>query len=209
MTKDCKFLGQSKCSICNRFSDMSDECYLRKAKDLKHKGEKSDKKGKKKKQKRKEMSQGEEVEEDEEDEHIVFSAHEPLEIIFDDSEKGLFFNFDEHNVNNYSELDPPLLYYDWLCDSAMTSHVSNRHEAFKIFHLLTGTQVSGVGNVKAKAKGQGTVELMSSYDGHNYILKLENVLYIPTNCNNLISFGRWDKAGGHYTGGALKKMGYW
>ena len=133
---------------------MSDECYSRKVKDLKCKREKSDKKGeKKKKQKKEEMNQGEEVEEDNEDEHIVFSAHEPSEIIFDDSEKGQFFNFDEYNVNNYSELDLPLLYYDWLGDSAMTSHVSNRREAFKTFRPLTGTRVSGVGNVKAEAKG--------------------------------------------------------
>ena len=43
--------------------------------------------------------------------------------------------------------------------------------------------------------------LESSYEGHNYILQLESVLYIPTNRNNLISLGRWDKSGGRYTGG--------
>jgi hypothetical protein len=32
-------------------------------------------------------------------------------------------------------------------------------------------------------------------------LRLENVLYIPGNRNNLISLGRWDHAGGRYTGG--------
>jgi hypothetical protein len=55
--------------------------------------------------------------------------------------------------------------------------------------------------MKTKAKGQGTVELRSSYKGRKYILELKNVLYIPTNRNNLISLGRWDKAGGNYTGG--------
>ena len=45
------------------------------------------------------------------------------------------------------------------------------------------------------------MELISSYNGHKYILELENVLYIPTNRNNLISLGRWDKAGGWYIGG--------
>jgi hypothetical protein len=61
--------------------------------------------------------------------------------------------------------------------------------------------VSGVGNVKAEALGRGTVELTSSCNGHNYILKLEDVLYIPTNRNNLIALGKWDKAGGRYIGG--------
>lgn len=95
----------------------------------------------------------------------------------------------------------PFIYYDWLGDTATTSHVSNRREAFKMFHPLTDTTVSGVGNVKTEAKERGTVELISKYDGHDYVLTLGNVLYIPTNRNNLISLGRWDKAGGRYTGG--------
>jgi hypothetical protein len=52
-----------------------------------------------------------------------------------------------------------------------------------------------VGNVKAKAEGQGTVELISSCNGRKYILQLEDVLYIPMNRNNLIALGKWDKAG--------------
>ena len=40
-----------------------------------------------------------------------------------------------------------------------------------------------------------------SSNGHNFILQLEDVLYIPTNRNNLISLGKWDKAGGRYIGG--------
>jgi hypothetical protein len=196
-TKECRFLGQSKCGICNRFGHLTDDCYSKKAKDLKRKGEKGEKKGKKKKQKKEEMNEGEEVE----DEQITFSLHEPSGIVFDDSEQGQFFNFDEPDVNNSSEFNPPLIFYDWLGDSATTSHVSNRREAFKTFHPLTGTKVSGVGNVKTEAKGRGTVELISSYNGHDYILQLEDVLYIPTNRNNLISLGRWDKSGGRYTGG--------
>ena len=34
-TKECRFLGQSRCSICNRFGHKTDDCYSRKAKDLK------------------------------------------------------------------------------------------------------------------------------------------------------------------------------
>ena len=149
--KDCKFLGQSKCGICNWFGHSTEDCYFKKAKDLKHKGEKEDRKGKKKKKKTKEeMNQGEEVEEEDEDEHITFSINESLKITFDESD-----------VNNSSEYNPCLIYYDWLGDSATTSHVCNRHEAFKTFYPLTDTTVSGVGNVKTEAKGQGTVELKS------------------------------------------------
>ena len=73
--------------------------------------------------------------------------------------------------------------------------------AFKTYQPLTDTKVSGVGNVKSKAIGRGTIELNSSYNGKNYTIELKNVLHIPTNRNNLISLGRWDKAGGCYKGG--------
>src|ERR1700678_4391783 len=153
----------------------------------------------KKKNNKEEMNMGEEVEEDEE-EHITFSVQVNNSLDISQVEDGQYFNFD-HDVTNYDEIDPRLIYYDWLGDCATTSHVCNRREAFKTFQPLTGTNVSGVGNVKAEAKGRGTVELKSSYEGHNYILQLESILYIPTNQNNLISLGRWDKSGRRYTGG--------
>jgi hypothetical protein len=77
-----------------------------------------------------------------------------LRNIIDESEEG--FNFDEPDVYNSNEYNPRLIYYDWLGDSATTSHVCNRREAFKTFQPLTDTTVSGVGNVKAEAKGRGT-----------------------------------------------------
>ena len=197
-TEDCRYLGQSRCSICERFGHQTKDCYSKKAKNLKRKEKPNGDKKSKKKQKREEMNEGEE---EDDDEHIAFTLTESPEFAFDDSEKGQFFNFDESDVNNSSEFDSRLLYYDWLGDSATTSHVCNRREAFKTYHPLTGTTVSGVGNVKTKAEGRGTVELKSAYGGNDYILELENVLYIPTNRNNLILLGRWDKAGGRYIGG--------
>jgi hypothetical protein len=66
---------------------------------------------------------------------------------------------------------------------------------------ITGKTVSGVGNKQVNIEGQGTIELESNYNGYEYLLRLENVLYIPGNRNNLISLGRWDHARGWYTGG--------
>jgi len=133
------------------------------------------------------------------DEHIIFNLEDHTKII--NLDEGEFFNFNDSNVSNPNEINKPLIYYYWLADTATTSHVSNRHDAFCTYHPLKDTIVSGVGNVKAKAEGQGTVELISSYEGHNYVIHLQNVLHIPTNQNNLISLGRWDKVGGHYQGG--------
>jgi hypothetical protein len=90
--------------------------------------------------------------------------------------------------------------YDWLADSAASSHVSNKRELFSKFEELN-TPVNGVGNAKTHAKGKGTVEIETEVDGRKYRLTLANVLYIPSNAHNLLSLGRWDAAGGTYQGG--------
>ena len=118
---------------------------------------------------------------------------ESSKITFDSSEEGQAFNFDNPDVNNSDEFDSHLIFYNWLTDSATTSHVCNRCEAFTMFHPLTATTVTGVGNLETKAEGRGTVELISWCNDHKYILQLKNVLYIPNNCNNLISLGKWDQ----------------
>jgi len=64
--------------------------------------------------------------------------------------------------------------------------------------------VTGVGGKKAAAIGRGTVTLISNCNGVNWTLKLEDVLHVPGQKNNLISLGRWDKAGGTYLGGDNK-----
>ena len=61
--------------------------------------------------------------------------------------------------------------------------------------------VMGVGNVKAQAQGRGTIKLELVVNGQTYILKLQDVLYIPTNEQNLISLGCWDGASSCYIGG--------
>ena len=154
------------------------------------------------KKKREEANEGEEMSDDD-DEHIVFTMQEsePPKFTFDTSEEGQVFNFDNPDVYNSDEFDSHLIFYNWLADSATTSHVCNRHEAFTTFHPLTATTVTGVGNMETKAEGRGTVELTSWCNGHKYILQLENVLYIPNNRNNLISLGKWDKGGRWFIGG--------
>jgi hypothetical protein len=87
------------------------------------------------------------------------------------------------------------------CDSATTSHITNSRQSFTTFRSIDKMTVSGVGNVTTLAEGRGTVELESNIDGHTYILQLKDVLYIPSNNQNLISLGRWDNSGGHYIGG--------
>jgi len=95
--------------------------------------------------------------------------------------------------------DERVLYYDWLADSATTAHVTNQREVFETYHPATEATVAGVGNSKIKIEGRGTIQLESQCNGQTFILKLEDVLYIPTNRNSFLSLGRWDDAGGSYS----------
>jgi hypothetical protein len=101
----------------------------------------------------------------------------------------------------HPEIDDRLIFYDWLADSTTTSHVTNMHNAFISFKPLQNMPVNGVGSIMTHAKGQGTIELKSKINGYKYILRLEDILYIPTNPQNLLSLGCWDKSGGQYKGG--------
>src|SRR6266851_2907309 len=107
--------------------------------------------------------------------------------------------FDNDVVVTY-ENGETLIYYDCLADSATTSHVSNCREAFTKFNPTHKTKVGGVGGIQTRAEGRGTIELESVCEGRTYTLTLNDVLYIPGNKDNLISLGRWEAAGGKYTG---------
>lgn len=79
------------------------------------------------------------------------------------------------------------------------AHVTNQHDAFKKYEPANGASIARVGNSKTKIEVCGTILLESHYKGKMFILRLENVLYIPTNHNSLLSLGRWDNAGGSYS----------
>jgi hypothetical protein len=94
--------------------------------------------------------------------------------------------------------DKRVYLYEWLADSTTTSHVANQREFFTEYQLQKGAPVGGVGNTTVVVVRRGTVVLESEYEGLTHSLRLQNVLHIPTNKNNLLSLGRWDMAGGEY-----------
>ena len=132
-------------------------------------------------------------------EELTFMTEEDHNM--DRSNKGQFNFTTTTHVNKVGINDEPLVFYDWLANSATTLHICNQKEAFVSYAPLTGKTVAGVGNNQAKVEGHGTIELESMYNGFKYLLRLENVLHIPSNRNNLISLCRWDKARGRYTDG--------
>src|SRR5215204_5815311 len=74
---------------------------------------------------------------------------------------------DDEDIGDDCNPDIPIqervLWYDWLADSATTSHVTNMRDAFISFKPIN-TLVNGVGNAKTYAKGRGTVEVESKVD---------------------------------------------
>jgi hypothetical protein len=48
--------------------------------------------------------------------------------------------------------DDPVIIYDWLADTAATSHIFNQNKAFVNYTLLTGKTVVGLSNNHARAR---------------------------------------------------------
>ena len=94
-----------------------------------------------------------------------------------------------------SDIENATLYYDWLVDSATTSHITNCRDLFLMYQSIPDLRIGGVGSTKTCAVGRGDINLISKGDGQKFIIKLHNVLHVPENKNNLFSLGRWEKDG--------------
>ena len=98
------------------------------------------------------------------------------------------YNFNTYNGSNAAGIDECTLYYDWLGDSATTFHVVAQQEAFTLYTPVTEAEaISGMGGMKARIAGCGTIEVISMCNSQEYILELHDVLHVPSNQNNLIS----------------------
>ncbi len=71
----------------------------------------------------------------------------PSRIMFNSSEQGQNFNFENYDVTNYDGIDEHTLYYNWLADSATTLHVVNQRDVFKMFNPVNNTPITSVGGL--------------------------------------------------------------
>jgi len=194
---ECRNQGKPKCGQCGKPGHLQKDCWFNKnSKHVRDKDNRERENGNKKSRKE-EANEGARIEETH---HIAFPAFDDDTPVFSPSDEGQYFNFDQHDVYNSAVNDERVLYYDWLADSATTSHICNNREAFITYSPIKNMPITGVGNLKAHTKGWGTVQLRSHYKGHSYILQLEDVLYVPDNRNNLLSLGRWDRDRRSYIG---------
>ena len=169
-TDNCKWLGKPKCTNCGWFGHIATECWKQQFDNNRGESGRS--------AKRERAMQAVEVENDRE---ITFSAKECQDNLMRGNENVLYL-------------------YDWLADSATTSHIVNLRGAFHTFAPLRKT-INGVGDKQIYAEGKGTVKIVSIVTGQKFYLTLTDVLYVPKNPNNLLSLGRWDTASDSYHGG--------
>ena len=111
-------------------------------------------------------------------EEVTFMTEEDHDTQMNLPNEGQKSHSNNYNVNNMNQNDKCVIFYDWLANSATTSHICNQKEVFMTYEPLTGKTVAGVGNKHANVEGRGTIELESAFQGNKYLLKLENVLYI-------------------------------
>jgi hypothetical protein len=110
---------------------------------------------------------------------------------------GEYYNFGDVLMSKNN--DEHLIYYNWLADNATTSHVGNRREDFVSYTPLQNVSVTGMGGKVTKILRRGMVKLIAACNGENNLLTLNDILHIPRQPHNLISLGRWNKAGGRYS----------
>ena len=97
----------------------------------------------------------------------------------------------------YSANAHTLSRYDWVLNSATTSHICNQCKAFINYTPLKNSPVQGLGSTPAQAAGCGTVIVNFAVKGDNIWHKLQDVLHVPEAPNSLLSVSRIDDSGGH------------
>jgi transposase InsO family protein len=173
---NCKKKGKIKCYNCGKYGHYARDC-------------KSTKKGARDKDKGGGGSSSKDTTE---------TANVMAEVAFVGAEdEGEYYNFDD-NVFATENDDERLIYYDWMADNATSSHVSNRRGDFITYEPLHDVSVTGVGGRVTEIHGRGTVKLIAVCNGVSNLLTLKDVLHIPNQPHNLISLGRWNRAGGRY-----------
>ena len=193
ITDNCRWLGQPKCSKCGWFGHIGADC---RRQTFKWKGDDKGE-GQPKKSKKEQVNHiAENGSDDDCNNNNTGKEEVNSEITFSASNADI-------TCTSASRNDDAMILYDWLADSATTSHVTNMRDAFITFTPLEKS-VHGVGNVQTRAEGKGDIKIISTVNGKQHQLTLKDVLYIPKNQQNLLSLGRWDKAGGNYHGGQGK-----
>ena len=94
---------------------------------------------------------------------VTFMTEEDHDTQMNLPNEGQKSHSNNYNVNHMNQNDEHVIFYDWLADSATTSHICNQKEVFVTYEPLTGKTMAGVGNKHANVEGHGTIELESAF----------------------------------------------
>lgn len=84
---------------------------------------------------------------------------------------------------------------DWVLDSGCTSHMTFQHEYFKNFSTVSRKLNFASEQHSTEIKGEGRVTLKTNYR----VINLENTLYVPSLCKNLLSVPKMTEHGASVT----------
>jgi len=134
-TEECHDAGMNPCRYCGKYSHIIQQCHKRKFEQAP-----TQLTNKKFKQEVSNVGEDEVV-------AIISIARDNMDVdhlinqtTFDTSDQDEYINFDVP-VSDMSTNDNRLIYYDWLADSATTSHVTNQRNAFINYEPLTNKLV--------------------------------------------------------------------
>ena len=150
-TSKCHKLTSNKCYNCQKYGHHTKDCWN------KAKGGGNSEKKKNWKEKRKVKDPSESKDE---------QANTTMEVAFPIQEEDMeLHNFSNYDACNSSANDERLIWYDWVADTATTSHITHQKDAFIDYTPSNNTSVTGVGGRTAKIAGRDTVVLISTFNG--------------------------------------------
>ena len=86
--------------------------------------------------------------------------------------------------------------YDWILDSATTSHICVIHDTFVNYIPLKDSTIKGLGD-PVTAHGCGTIIVNFAINGNTICHQLHDMLHVPDAPNCLLSIPCIDEAQGH------------
>jgi len=80
--------------------------------------------------------------------------------------------------------------YDWIANSASTSHICNKCEVFTEYSSIKNEiPIYGVGNITTTGIGRGKIVIQATHNGKTHKIILNDVLHVPNNHHNILSLG--------------------
>jgi len=92
--------------------------------------------------------------------------------------------------------------YNWIADSASTSHICNKCEVFIEYSSIKNEiPIYGVGNIIITGIGRGKIIIQAIHNGKTHKIILNDILHVPNNRHNILSLGQWAHTDGTFKGG--------